>query len=100
MLDNTKNSLTFINENKTKKEKLILKIKRDLKKIWNHLGVDDPLWDMLKDLPKKTKNNYILMEDLDEISLEWLSDRLTTLIFEICEKSKKDVDQIIKKEIL
>lgn len=97
MVNNIKNSISSINENKTKKEKIILKIKRDLKKIWNYLGIDDPLWDMLKDLSKKTKNNYILIEDLDEVSLEWLSDRLTILIFEICEKVKKDVDQIIEK---
>lgn len=100
IMDNIQNSLTFVNDSKTKKERLIWKIKRDLKKIWNYLNIDDPLLDMLKDLSKKTKNNYNSIEDLDEITLEGLSNNLTSLVFEICEKVKKDMGKIIEKEIL
>ncbi|MBW7954617.1 hypothetical protein H3C61_02275 [Candidatus Gracilibacteria bacterium] len=99
-MDNIQNSLTFVNDSKTKKERLIGKIKRDLKKIGNYLNIDDPLLDMLKDLSKKTKNNYNSIEDLDEITLEGLSNNLTSLVFEICEKVKKDMGKIIEKEIL
>lgn len=94
--DWNKNSLYDISSQKTKREKLISKVDRDLRKIWHFLNLKDPLRNMLEDLSKKTKHKYNWLNDLDDVSLEWLSNNLTILIFEMCEKVKNDVNKIIK----
>lgn len=50
---------------------------------------------MLKELSERTWNNYNSLEDLDEVTLEWISHASVLTIHELCENVKDDTQKII-----
>lgn len=92
------NSLSEIHKSKTKKEKLVSLVSRNLKKLWYKLDIEDPIWDLLKELSQTTWKEYNTLDDLDEITLEWLSHNSVATIHELCENVKKDTQLVLEKQ--
>ncbi len=89
------NSLGEIHKKKSKKERLISIVSRNIRKIWHNELLEDPIWDLLKELSERTWKHYKSLQDLDEVTLEWIAHASALTIHELCEKVKDDTQKII-----
>lgn len=92
------NSLGEIHKKRSKKERLISIVSRNLRKIWHNEWLEDPIWDLLKELSERTWNNYNSLEDLDEVTLEWISHASVLTIHELCENVKDETHSVIQEQ--
>lgn len=84
------NSLSFKYKAMSERDKRILHISRSIRKIWHKTGIDDPIQDFLKEYNESTWHKYKTLEELDDVTLEWLNNMFTDSIHQLCEKIKQD----------
>lgn len=91
------NSLSFKYKVISDREKRILHISRNIRKIWHKTGIDNPIQDFLNEYNENTWYSYKTLEDLDDITLEWLNNMFTDSIHQLCEKIKQDSQNALKQ---
>lgn len=92
------NSLSQVYGNRTPRQKFILIIDRNLRKIGHNYGIENPLWELLAKLSESTGKTYTWLDDLDDITLEGLANNTRLHIQDLCEKVKQQSQWIINKQ--
>lgn len=90
------NSLSNVHSTKSQREKFISTIDRNLRKIGHNYGLEDPLGELLKKLSDSMGKQYSGLQDLDDITLEWLAQNTAQCIHELCQQVKTKTSDIIQ----
>lgn len=91
------NSLAQIHYKRTEKERLIAIIERNLRKIWHQENIEDAVSQVLKKLSSATGRKFTSLNDLDEVTLEGLSNSTVVYIQDLCSTVKRKTNQVIAK---
>lgn len=92
------NSLSNVHSTKSPREKFITIIDRNLRKIGHNYGLEDPLGDLLKKLSDSMGKQYSGLQDLDDVTLEWLAQNTAQYIHELCQQVKTTTNDIIQSQ--
>lgn len=90
------NSVSYRYKNMTKREKLLDMVTKQLKKIWHKRNIDDPIREMLLWYNSETNGNYQSLNELDEITLEWMTHMLIQDVFSLCEIVKSKTQRVLE----
>ncbi len=90
------NSLSQVYATKTKRDKLIAQVDRNLRKIGHNYDIADPLGDLLKKLSDSMGKQYSWLEDLDDVTLEGLANNTREYIHELCQQIKAKTTEILE----
>lgn len=82
-------SLTGRYRKLSKKDQLVRIVTRNIKRVGRNRDIQDPIGDFLKEYNKLTNGNITNIDQIDEVSLEWIHNLLATSIHEICEEIKR-----------
>ncbi len=82
----TFNSISHRYTSMSNREKLIEQLNRNVKRIGRILWVKDPVSDLVKQLNTQHGTQLKGIEDLDDISLEWLKNNSIKTIIENCKR--------------
>ena len=92
------NSPGTLHRKKSDREKYIASISRNLRKMWHTLWVEDPIGELLQHLSDISGKKYTSLEDLDDVSLEWLASQTIHGVHELCLDIKTKSQLIIEKK--
>lgn len=92
------NSVTNNYRKMWKKEKLVMLVTRNIKKIGHTQWIDNPIEDFFREYNEHTWQEFTKVEELDEVTLEWLHNMFAISIHELCEKIKADSQKVLEPQ--
>lgn len=89
------NSVSYRYKNMSKREKLLEMLQKNLKKIGRQKWIDNPVQQIIDWYNAQTKSNFSSLDDLDDVTLEWMNNMIMQDIFALCTKIKTNIQDII-----
>ena len=90
------NSVTNRYKALSKRERLLVNVSRSIRKIGHKTGIENPIEDFLKEYNETTWHDCKTLDELDEVTLEWLNNMFADSIHQLCEKIKKDSQDVLE----
>lgn len=78
-------SIANLYRNMSHRERMIFNITRNLRRIWHREKIQDPIGDLLNELSNTYGQEIKSLDELDDITLEWLWNNLINSIHDSCE---------------